>query len=283
MPFEQLLQAAVPEWDIDVGWPDTRSGGTVIGSDVTATDINGLTYFDGYPANKDFGILPTGGAGFRRPDWADVNGVVCMKTDGAAFPSAYYIANVANVLGPLLATDINFSMPEPFRVYILELYVCWDTAAPTIAVDDKPLLYVPSDGGSVTNIDTSGIAGAQYGIRGDGAGGFEFYSAIGGVLQENTAITWPEADLRNWVKVGMQHKVANASRAATLDILINDAAVLSRTWEAGTNLPDFSDAVAGTGCMMRAQFRQGVNANRMNIAQIRCRQGRFDVAGTEVA
>jgi hypothetical protein len=286
MPFEQLVAAQTPRWAFDFGWPYTRSGIAALGAIVGVADRLGLQYCDGIPATSGNDIvltLPTAGGAFASPTWEKQNGTVCMRTDGGVDPSGFYVGESIVINGPLLADDVPFSVSPSFRCHIDEWYVSWNAAAPVISAEDKPILFLPTDGGGILDIDTSGIVGAQYGIRGDGAGGFEFFSAIGGVLQESVALVWPEADLRAWVKLGVQHKVANGNRAATFELLLNDAVAISRTWEAGTTLPDFSDAVAGTGQMMRRKFRQGVGANLMNIAMVRIRAGGFDVNGEEVS
>jgi hypothetical protein len=226
--------------------------------------------------------IATGGSGFLNGVWVNIDGTIALETRGLAFPTAYYFGESSTFLGPLEAGVLSVSLPDSWRVMIDEFYIRWTTASPTVSTEDKPVIYLPTDGGGVTSDDVSGVANAQYGIRGDGAGGFEYFSAIGGVQQEAVAITWPETDLRNWVKVGVEHFAANGSRAAKVNFYLNESLVIARNWESGTNLPDFADAASGTGFMMRRMFRQGPNANYFDWTMARSRYGKFDIQGSEV-
>lgn len=286
MPIESVLPAVFPEWALgDTGWPPVQSACTLIPNAVSATDEERRLYSASYgtPNSRDMLTLLTGGAGFLRPNWTNHNGVICLQTQGGAFPSAMFVGQNMVFYGPLASGTLTAKVPEPFRVSILELFVSWTVAAPALTTDDKPLVFCPSDGGGVTAIALGGIAGAQYGVRGDGAGGLEFFSSIGGVLQESVALAWPQsADLRYWVKLSAEHIAATPTSSAKFNLYIDDNVVIARNWDGGTTLPAFSDAVAGTGCMMRAAFYQGANVNLMNIAMIRARAGNFDFGGSAV-
>lgn len=282
MPIENALAAVAPSWlQGDLGWPSQQGSGGALGSDVTTTDESRTLYAAsiGEVTSKKCLVLLTGGAGYFRPDWLNINGVICGQTQGGAFPSAMYFGDDFVWYGPTIGTGLSGLVPEPYRVQIKELYVSWTAAAPVLTGDDKPLVFIPTAGGGLTNTVLTGILGAQYGIRGAGAGALEWFTTIGGVEQEAVALAWPEVDLRYWVKISAEHITATPTANAKFNLYLNDVLAISRDWEAGTTLPTFSDAVAGTGSMMRSIFYQGANVNKMNFTMIRCREGQFDFAG----
>lgn len=285
MPFQQLLPSIFPQWETgDSGWPAVQSAAALLGADVSATDELRKLYNAsiGNPNSVRTLTLLTGGAGFLRPDWANVNGTICMVTAAGAFPSAMYFGQDYVFFGPLDDAVLSVKLPETYRVNIKEFYVSWGAAAPNILNGDKPVIFLPTDGGAVTNVDVSGILGAQYGLRGKNGNALEWFVTVGGVLQETAAIVWPEAaDFRNWVKVTCEHVAATPALAAKFNLYLNDSLVIARDWESGTVLPRFSDAVTGTGCMMRSLFyKTAVASDQFAMAMIRSREGAFDVAGT---
>ncbi len=285
MPFEQLVPSVFPDYRSgDIGWPNVQSGQALLGTAVSSTDGIRVIFRSGIGTTAlDFYLrLPTGGAGFSLPDWSNSNGVVCMITQGTVFPSGYYFGETHTFLGPLQTGVLTTSVPPWARITIDDYYVRWANAAPTISAEDKPLIHLPTPGGGVTNIDTSGILGAQYGLRGTGATGVEWYVTVGGVLVETVAITWPETDWRNWVKVTTEHFAATPNEAAKFNLYLNDNLVIARDWEVASIMPRFTDAVGGNGIMMRRLFRQGVNAELMLVTMMRSRSGNFDINGVEL-
>jgi hypothetical protein len=181
----------------------------------------------------------------------------------------------------------NFLSAKPVseykRAYIDEFLIAWSVAdISAYGINNMVLGVVPDATFNSTAI--FGNSGTHYGLRCDGSGGIEFYSVIGSVVQEATAITWPETDYRNWVKVIMEHRCATPAGAGSLRIWLNDLTNLQvqRNWGAGTTLPDFSDVLNARRMAKYFGQRLGEPAHTMFWTMFRYRAGKFSVDGTEL-
>jgi len=291
MPFEQVIPPAFPKWEVDQTWPPSDFDIAAIGSAIGATGElpNTRRAFPSSAITQDF-VVRVSGVNIA-PNWAVHNGLLCISPQPGASPSTLFYSTNVNIPGPMnnegfnAAENFLCNVPVPSwkRVFIDEFLIAFSTATiPALSTDTMLWGAVPDQSANQTAL--YGNSGVHYGLRVDGSGGIEFYSTIGGVLQENVAVTWPEADFREWVKVIVEHQTANISGAGQLRIWFTDSTnlVISRNWGAGTTLPDLADAA--TGRTFRRYFGQnsGEGADTMFVTGFRSRAGRYTFDGTEL-
>lgn len=274
MPFEQLVPTSTPSWIRDVGFlpNNTRSNK---GANLGLTQIPSYRKSSQASAIPDFLRRAAGGAGSFDLQWNEHRSQPCVTTQPAAFHCSYWWAEDQFI--DLNLEQLGIDPGDMFKVWIDEVFVAFQTPI-TLTTDDKPLLFSPVDG--LTEPVLTAVLGNQYGIRADGAGGFEYYSTINGVQTEAVAVTWPTADLSEWVRVRAEHFGANASRGAQVRFWLNDTIVITRLWSGGL-LPDY-DEVGITANHFRRMFDNAAGSTDMHFCQFRSRAGNFDAAGTAV-
>ena len=242
----------------------------------------GLTQAAGYNKDTWSNTAPTflrrgaSGGGSQDMQWDVFRSQPCVSARPAASHCSYYFGE--GMLIDLALEQLGIASSAMFRVWIDEFFVAFDTPI-TLTTDDKPVVYTPVDGAADPSL--VGVLGNQYGIRADGAGGFEFFSVINGVQTEAVAITWPEADLSLWVRVRVEHFAANASRSAQVRFSLNDTVIATRLWSAGL-LPDY-DEVGINANHYRRLFVNHAGSTDMHFCQFRCRAGSFDASGVRVS
>lgn len=283
MPFEQVVPPIFPTYERDVGgMPHT----SIINLGATV----GGTFGPGYDNARSQGTTSTPFGdqitAMSAANWQRHRGVVSIQFSPAAFDVGYWWGDSVMMTGPVddgaggafpCAVD---GLPS-YRVYIDDVYVAFETPA-TLGLDTKPIIYVPTE--STIEPSVSGVANDQYGIRADGAGGFEFFSAIAGVQTEAVALTWPTANLADFVKITVEHQIASASGAGQVRFFLNDNAVLTRAFSLAT-MPTLEDGTtADDSSFMRRASISGVSGpdTDMFLTMFRCRAGRFTVEGTEL-
>lgn len=284
MPIDQLIPPVFPSWDRDIGFPAHT---TVIdlGVNLAAGDFeSGYDNAMGSGTRlTDFMQLVTG---YVHGFWVRNQGVPGVALNAGAFPSGYWWGDPLLITGPF-NDDAGGAFPcavnplEVYRAYIDTVYVSFETPI-TLSSRSKPIIYVPTESTIEPAID--GIANDQYGIRCDGAGGFEFFSAIAGVETESTAITWPAGALGDWVRVDVEHQVATPAGAGQVRFFLNGNVVITRSFSLAT-MPDLTDGTTPTDSAFMRRMSvcddDGPDTD-IYLAMFRCRAGRFTIEGTEL-
>lgn len=291
MPFEQVIPPAFPKWEVDQTWPISYYDKAAVGAAMIATDFECRTRraFPSSAIIDDFMVRVSGVN--TAPNIAVHNGIMGVSPQPAASASTLFYSTNVNLPGPMnnegFNANENFLCAQPVpswkRVFIDEFLIAFSTQTiPGLSASTMLWGGVPDQSANQTAL--YGSTGTHYGLRVDGAGGIEFYSTIGSVQQEAVAVTWPETDFREWVKVIVEHQTANVSGPAQLRIWFGDSTnlVITRNWATGTTLPDFADAA--TGRTMRRYIGQGSGEpnDSMFIGPFRSRAGRYTFDGTEL-
>lgn len=290
MPYEQVLPTVFPSWESDIIWPHGIYDRAAIGAAATG-DVRprSRTNFPANTATQSYIVATT--QLHVDPNWAMHNGLGCVSPQPIANESAFFFGVGQEILGPVdnegYTAAQNFPCASPLpswdRVWIDEFLIAFSTAAITHDINNMVCSFVPGPGGGGAAF--FGDASTHYGLRGDGAGDIEFYSTIGGILQETVTLVWPNADMRIWVRVIVEHQTANVAGSGQLRIFLNNQnnLAISRNWNTGTTLPNFT--TWGGSRSIRRYFGQevGETPDSMFFAMFRTRMGRHTYDGTELS
>lgn len=282
MPFTQVIPASFPSWARD-------TGPGMIQTRLTGRGMNMPSpYAPAYDVDQGFAHAPAAVYSTQvpvssQPTLQIHRGAPCWRL------LPLLVANGSGFwFGDNLMVDISTDewasgvsvVPEK-RVFIDEFMIAFDTPA-TLNTSAKLPAYTPVNS-STAPILAPGLVGNQYGLAPDGAGGFVFNSIRAGALIESVAITWPEADLSQWVRVRVEHFNASSPLIpARVRFTLNDTPVITRSWGAGSVLPDY-DEIGANGMKFRRQINSWANTSTaMFVAQFRSRSGEFDATGIQI-
>ncbi len=288
MPFEQVIPAVFPAWEVDMGWPWTYylngAVGTAAGSVESRHRVN-------YPGNGNispFFTNPTAAAHIN-PNYVMHKGLyaVTPQPQPTIRSSVLFFGDNVCLPGPFdnqgftAGGEFMCNVPVvPYRrAFIDEFLIAFTNTAPNLSVDNMLCCFTPDSGAVTTSL--FGNTGTHYGIRMAGLQTVEFYSVRASVLQESVTLTWPVSDWTQWVKIGVEHLMATPAGAAQVRFFLNDVPVITRSWGAGTTLPNLS---AGSARHMRRYFGQSVAEplDEINFSMFRVRAGRFTIDNTEL-
>lgn len=290
MPFESLIPATFPTWDVDVGWPERSYANGAIGTAANQREQRYRRQNPGDGSNSQNYMIDIFAASLT-PNWAIHKGLVCVTP----FPqptirgSVFFFGDSTNIAGPFDsqglvpsgALNAAVSIIPYERVYIDDFMVAFATSPPALLgpAGNIVVSFAPDASGTTTAV--FGNTGSHYGLRPDGAGGIEWYSVIASVLQEVVPVAWPVSDFTQWVKVTVEHIMATPAGPGQVRLFLNDLPVLTRAWGVGTTLVNLA---AGSARHMRRYFGQNVAEPEpeMYFTMFRSRIGRFTVDGTEI-
>lgn len=291
MPFESVLPATFPSWDIDVGWPPRQYDMTVAG--VVATNLQ-QSYRRQRPrgvGNTTAYMVDVAGNSIV-PHMGFQNGLPCLQfqPQPTIRQSVFFFCEGAAIAGPVDSQGFEVTEAWPSlvsvipyqRVYIDDFMVAFSTAnLAGLTILTSIARNIPDSG--VVQTAVGGNVGTHYGLRCDGAGGVEFQSVIASVVQDVAPIAWPVADFRTWVKVTVEHQMATANGPGQVRYFLNDVAVLTRAWGPATVLPNL--AGGGNFRHIRRYLGQGIAEpiDSMFATFFRSRIGRYTVDGTELS
>lgn len=292
MPYESLVPATFPTWDIDVVWPQRTFVNPAVGAASALGDRDqGQRFQIPQGANNATAYMVDILGNSTVPDFAFHRGLYCITPmpQPTIRPSVFFFCDSALIAGPLdsqaFAPGDGFpsavSVIPYQRVYIDDLMVAFGSDPTPLGVNNSIARNIPDT--SAVQSAVHGNVGTHYGLRADGAGGVEFASIIGGVIQETVALTWPAADMRDWVKVTVEHIMASPTGPAQVRYLFNDVPVLTRAWGAGTVLPDFVNVANSRHIRRYFGQRLGEPQGELYFSCFRSRIGRFTVDGVELS
>lgn len=124
-----------------------------------------------------------------------------------------------------------------------------------------------------------------FGVVGDGAGGWRFVAknAAGvGVYSDSVALTWP-SPVTDFVTVDFEMVSASGAGDAVLNLYLNNVLQLSRSWGAGTVLPDYTSPATAARFVPHVRAGDGGLVTAVHVAAgMRFMAGRFTLAGAVV-
>ena len=277
MPFTQIIPASFPSWEFDTG-PGMLQTTLMNRGNNMASPLE-PSYEKSSFMQTPATIYTTQAPNSVPPVLAVHRGVPCwsMTPAFAAGGAGFWFGYNAMIDLSTAEFASSVSVLPPNRVYIDEFMIAFDTPA-VMNTSAKIAVYAPINFGT-TPVLQPGIVGEQYGIRPDGVGGFNWFSAIGGIQQDAVAITWPEADLGDWVCIRVEHFNARSPAIpAFVRFWINDVNIVTRSWGGGSVLPDYS----GENKFHRLVNNWANTSTAIFVAQFRSRVGSFDAAGVSI-
>lgn len=230
---EGLAGLEAVTWLRDVGFPpqvNTVNHGGLLGAvEYPSWDRNDIGLQRAYNGAKAGAT-----AGVHWDQEQDFEGIVFTPTGAVA--SSMYVCENMLMRGPLSVRP-GFELPGEYRVWH-DTYIIRLDAAPTVQAHEINFIMVqgavdPNFAGFAGNSKRWGIA---YHV---GIGGWIWFSADGAVITETLALSWPAA-ITTLVRVDFVHKMANANRAATVQLYLNGVLAVERDWEPGTGLPIYA-------------------------------------------
>lgn len=175
----------------------------------------------------------------------------------------------------------SFRMPEHLRVFRLQWYMAAQGGSPTEQTGLQFIVSAGTVGGWVVAAANTG----GFGIVGDGAGNWRFFTKKGAGTYLTSALVMPNA-ITELVKFEIQMVTADGRGAASLTLLVNDVVVAlsaaRSSFGAGTELPVYVDgSVANSN-----KFIPSIQANdgagiTLQIGGVRCISGSFLFDGTQ--
>jgi hypothetical protein len=120
-----------------------------------------------------------------------------------------------------------------------------------------------------------------FGLRGNGAGSWEFVSrnTTGAAVQESVALGILQTAYVVWDFLLM---AATATAPAYFNLYANGALVLTRSWAAGTLLPDYASVANASHFLVGVGATDAAVACALQVGAIHCTAGRFMPDGSEV-
>lgn len=126
------------------------------------------------------------------------------------------------------------------------------------------------------------VGNAGIGVVGDGAGGWMYVSRKGGVLYtEAVPLVWPVAQTE-YATLGFQIRSADGAREAEFSLYVNDALTITRSWGAGTLLPDYTVFANAARFLPYVRAGDAALASQLLIASSHASAGCLDLFGAEV-
>ena len=253
-------------------WP-ASSGAFIVGGGVS---VNAESFFDGSTRSL-WGVS----AGTATADDQIYRESLCMRlTAGAATFSMRQTSGLMIYLPlTILTLGARFRYAEWQRVYRISHTFARNAFN---AGTDSGVAFALYDGAAAGNYPSAVGAGAGFGIQGDGAGGWQWFSkpTVAGGFTDVTPLVWPSA-LTEWVRVDWELLVATPTTPAVVNLYLDSTLVVTRSWGPGTVLPDYA-AIANAN-----QWRYGMRAGSPNglnlfLGSMIALSGRFTARDVEL-
>lgn len=178
------------------------------------------------------------------------------------------------------AWPAGFRLPTWARVWRLEWVMAAQGGNPTEASGIQFIVSAATVGGWVTAAANTGA----FGIVGDGAGGWNFFTKKGAGTYVTTALAMPNV-ITELVKFQVQVIMASGAGAAALTVLVNDQVVAlpaaQSSWAGVTALPEMADGSVVNSNKLVPAFAGNDGAVVLQFGYLNGIAGHFAFDGTE--